>query len=123
LSIELESVIPFMMTRLKFGAGATEELGYELAALGAKSVLLVADRNLAQHGLIDRARAIVENEGIRVSLYDEVSIEPTDAALRHAIASVEGSDHDAFVALGGGSTIDTAKAMNLYSTHPADLYD
>jgi hydroxyacid-oxoacid transhydrogenase len=102
-----------MMTRLKFGAGATEELGYELAALGAKSVLLVADRNLAQHGLTDRARAIVESGGIRVSLYDEVSIEPTDAALRHAIASVEGSDHDAFVALGGGSTIDTAKA-NLY---------
>jgi hydroxyacid-oxoacid transhydrogenase len=123
LSTEVESVIPFMMTRLKFGAGAMEELGYELAALGAKSVLLVADRNLAQHGLIDRARAIVENEGIRVSLYDEVSIEPTDAALRHAIASVEGSDHDAFVALGGGSTIDTAKAMNLYTTYPADLFD
>jgi len=123
LSIELESVIPFMMTRLKFGAGATDELGYELAALGAKGVLLVADGNLAQHGLIERAITIVENEGIRVSLYDKVSIEPTDAALRHAIASVVGSDFDAFVALGGGSTIDTAKAMNLYSTYPADLYD
>jgi hydroxyacid-oxoacid transhydrogenase len=116
-------VIPFMMTRLKFGAGATDELGYELAALGAKSVLLVADGNLAQHGLIEKVMAIVGNEGIGVSLYDEVSIEPTDAAFRHAIASIEDSDFDAYVALGGGSTIDTAKAMNLYNTYPADLFD
>jgi hydroxyacid-oxoacid transhydrogenase len=123
LSTAFETVIPLMMTKLKFGLGATEELGYELQATGAQKVLLVADRHLWESGLIDRAKTIIEDEGIQLTIYDEIHIEPTDVSFRHAIAATEGREIDAFVALGGGSTIDTAKAMNLFSTYPADLYD
>jgi hydroxyacid-oxoacid transhydrogenase len=112
-----------MMARLKFGSGATEELGYELGAMGARKVLLVVDPHLWAVGLVDRVKAIVEHEGVQVSIYDAIHIEPTDVSFRHAIDFVQGTDVDAFVALGGGSTIDTAKAMNLFSTYPADLYD
>ncbi len=123
MSTEFETVIPLMMAKLKFGIGATEELGYELGAMGAKKVLLVADGHLWEFGLIDKVKAIIESEGIQLSIYDQIHIEPTDVSFRQAIAAAEGMEIDAFVALGGGSTIDTAKAMNLFGTYPADLYD
>jgi hydroxyacid-oxoacid transhydrogenase len=112
-----------MMARLKFGLNATEELGYELRSSGADKVLLVADRHLREYGLVEKVKTIIEDEGIQLSIYDEVHIEPTDLSLRDAIQHARAVDVDSFVALGGGSTLDTAKAMNLYSTYPADLYD
>jgi len=123
LSTEFETVIPLMMAKLKFGLGATEELGYELKTMGAEKVLFVTDKHLWDHGLVDKVRAIIADEGIQLNIYDEVHIEPTDRSFRHAIAYAEEVAADAIVALGGGSTIDTAKAMNLFSTYPADLYD
>jgi hydroxyacid-oxoacid transhydrogenase len=123
LNTELETIIPLMMARLKFGLGATEELGYELKTMGAQKVLLVADGHLWAHGLVDKVKTIIEDEGIALTIYDQVHIEPTDVSFRHAIDFAQHVDLDAFVALGGGSTIDTAKAMNLFTTYPADLYD
>ncbi|HSJ56156.1 MAG TPA: hydroxyacid-oxoacid transhydrogenase [Anaerolineae bacterium] len=120
---QLETIIPLTMAKLKFGLGATEELGYELKLAGAQKVLLVTDRHLWDVGLIDKVRTLIEDEGIELTIYDEVHIEPTDVSFRAAIQKVGEVVFDAFVALGGGSTIDTAKAMNLYNTYPADLYD
>ncbi|MGQ9600801.1 MAG: hydroxyacid-oxoacid transhydrogenase [Anaerolineae bacterium] len=123
MTVQLETIIPLTMAKLKFGLGATEELGYELKTAGAQKVLLVADRHLWNFGLIDKVKTIIEDEGIELTIYDEVHIEPTDVSFRHAIEKVGQFTFDAFVALGGGSTIDTAKAMNLFNTYPADLYD
>jgi hydroxyacid-oxoacid transhydrogenase len=122
LSTEFETIIPLVVARLKFGLGATEELGYELKTMGATKVLLVADGHLWAHGLVDKVKTIIEDEGIGITIYDQIHIEPTDISFRHAIEFARDVDLDAFVALGGGSTIDTAKAMNLYTTYPADLY-
>src|SRR5512141_242674 len=102
----METIIPLIMGKLKFGVGATEELGYELKTLGARSVLLVTDKGLRDHGL-----------------FDEVQGEPTDRSMRQAIDAAGGADFDAVVALGGGSVLDTAKAVNLYRTWPADLLE
>jgi alcohol dehydrogenase class IV len=123
LSTQLETIIPLSMARLKFGLGATEELGYELKTLGAGRVLLVADGHLWAHGLVDKVKTIIEDEGLQLAIYDEIHIEPTDVSFRQAIEAASREEPDAFVALGGGSTIDTAKAMNLYTSYPADLYD
>ncbi len=123
MSTEFESIIPLMMAKLKFGIGATEELGHELKAMGAEKVLLVADRHLWDVGLVEKVKTIIQDEKIQLTTYDNIHIEPTDVSFRHAVEFAQGVEVDAFVALGGGSTIDTAKAMNLFSTHPADLYD
>ncbi len=120
---QFETVIPLHTARLKFGQGATEELGYELQAMGARKVMLVADPHLWQFGLVDRVKDLIEGEGLELCLYDDIHIEPTDVSFRQAIAAVDGLEIDAFVALGGGSALDTAKAMNLFSTYPADLLD
>jgi hydroxyacid-oxoacid transhydrogenase len=123
VGVEMETVIPLTMAKLKFGAGATEEVGYELKVLGAKKVLLVADKGLWEFGLVDKVKTLIEDEGIQLTLFDEVHIEPTDASFKRALEATEGLIFDAFVALGGGSTIDTAKAINLLTSYPADLYD
>jgi hydroxyacid-oxoacid transhydrogenase len=123
VGVELETIIPLTMARLKFGVGATEELGYELKSLGARNVLLVTDKRLWDHGLVDKVKGIIEGEKIALRIFDEVHCEPTDRSMRRAIEKAGDSDFDAVVALGGGSTMDTAKAVNLYRTHPADLLE
>jgi hydroxyacid-oxoacid transhydrogenase len=120
---ELETIIPLAMGKLKFGVGATEELGYELKLLGARKVLLVTDKGLRDSGLVDKVKGIIEGEKIALRIFDEVRCEPTDRSMRQAIDAAGGEDFDAVVALGGGSTIDTAKAVNLYHTWPADLLE
>ncbi len=109
---------------VRFGPGVTREVGIDLADLGARRVLLVADPIVSGLPPVNAVRQSLEDNGIACVLYDRVRIEPTDASLRDAIAFAQQSEFDALVAVGGGSTIDTAKAVNLYTTYPpADFLD
>jgi hydroxyacid-oxoacid transhydrogenase len=65
----------------------------------------------------------LKKEGVQFSLFDRASVEPTDISMREAISFAQEGAFDAFVAVGGGSSMDTAKAANLYSTYPADFLD
>jgi hydroxyacid-oxoacid transhydrogenase len=66
----------------------------------------------------------LDGNAISFTNYDRIRIEPTDESFLDAIAFARQSEYDAFVAVGGGSTIDTAKAVNLYTTYPpADFFD
>lgn len=118
-----ENVIALDAVPIRFGLGATRDLGYELERLGARRVLLVTDRTLRRSGLADRVVETVRDAGIELDIYDAVHVEPTDRSMNDAIAYARKNPPDAFVSLGGGSTIDTAKAMNLFSTHPGELMD
>jgi alcohol dehydrogenase class IV len=120
---ELETIIPLNMAQIKFGPGATEELGYELKTRGVTRALLVVDSHLWEAGLADKAKTIVESEGIHLSVYDKVHVEPTDVSFTQAAEAVSGVAFDAIVAMGGGSTLDTAKAINLLTTHGGNLHD
>jgi hydroxyacid-oxoacid transhydrogenase len=95
----------------------------DLVDLGARCTMLVMDPVLVPsevgRTVIDALRA----SGVSYQLFDEVSIEPTDASFRRATDFAKRGGFDSFVAVGGGSTIDTAKAANLYSTHQADFLD
>jgi len=63
------------------------------------------------------------DEGLEAVLYDNTRIEPSDASLKQAIDFAANGSFDGFVAVGGGSPMDTAKVANLYSTYPADFLD
>jgi hydroxyacid-oxoacid transhydrogenase len=66
----------------------------------------------------------LDRERLQFSLYNRVRVEPSDTSVLDAVAFARGADFDAFVAVGGGSTIDTAKIANLYAAHPsADFFD
>jgi alcohol dehydrogenase class IV len=121
ISVPTETIIPMETVPIKFGLGATEELGYELGRLGVKRVLLVTDRGLTEVGLPGRVRQIMEADGIHVTVYDRAHVEPTDKSVADAVAFAGEEKPEAFVALGGGTVIDTAKAMNLFTVHPAPL--
>ena len=96
----------------------------DLVDAGVGRALVVADPNLTRLGPVQAVLESLEANRVRFVMYDRVSIEPTDRSWREAIAFAARQPFDAIVAVGGGSTIDTAKAINLYTTcPPADFHD
>ena len=108
-------------SNLRFGAGATAEVGMDLADMQARRVMLLTDARMARLSPVAKVCESLEREHIQFELFDRVRVEPTDESFAEAVALATAGDFDAFVAVGGGSTIDTAKAANLYATYPADL--
>jgi len=121
----LDTIFTTSAASIKFGIGATQELGYELKRLGVKNTLIITDKNIVEIGLAEKVKAIIENEDISADIYSGVHIEPTDTSVKDAINFTKNAlnPYDGFVGLGGGSCIDTAKAVNLYTTFPAPLLD
>jgi hydroxyacid-oxoacid transhydrogenase len=108
---------------IRFGFGVTREAGAELVDLGKKRVLVFTDPNLRALPPVTAVLESLQDHKIRFSVFDQVLVEPSDESFREATTSAQSGDFDAFVAVGGGSTIDTAKAANLYSSYPADFLD
>ncbi|WP_298178846.1 hydroxyacid-oxoacid transhydrogenase [Saccharomonospora sp.] len=118
-----ETVFTWGATPLKFGAGAVDEIGYDLARQGARRVLLITDPGIVATGVPQRVADAAEAAGLTVEIYDGVRVEPTDVSVLDAVEFARQSEWDGFVGVGGGSAIDTAKAVNLLTTYPADLFD
>ena len=122
-----ETVFTWGAPPLKFGPGAIDEVGYDVARLGVHRVLVLTDPRIAATGLAARVGSALKTAGVDYAIYDQVHCEPTDASLRAAVTSaaeLAGHDtFDGFLAVGGGSVIDTAKAVNLLSTSGGDLLD
>jgi alcohol dehydrogenase class IV len=121
---ESETVFTYAAPPLKFGFGAADEIGFDLSQYGAKRVLVITDAGVAATGAPQRMVESMRQYGIEARIFADVHVEPTDASLRHAAeAARDGGPWDAFVAVGGGSSIDTAKAVNLLTTNPGDLME
>jgi len=121
---------------VRFGAGVTRECGMDLAEWGVRRALVLTDPNVARLPPVRTVLESLDAAGVKATLYDRVRVEPTDEsfceAIRFAESAGPGSDagpghdggrerrggYDGFVAVGGGSVIDTAKAVNLYTTFP-----
>lgn len=119
-----EIAFEMAVSSVRFGAGVTREVGMDLADLGAKRVLVLTDPVLAGISPVAVTMESLRANGIEAVLYPRVRVEPTDESFLDAISFAREGKFDAFVAVGGGSTIDTAKAVNLYVTYPpADFLD
>lgn len=118
-----ETVFTWGATPLKFGPGAIDEIGFDLSQLGAQRVLLVTDRFLAGTGIPQRIADGAAGAGLHVEVFDGVQIEPTADSINLAVEFAAQSEWDGFIAVGGGSVIDTAKAINLLTTYPGKLLD
>ena len=119
-----ETIFTYGAPALSFGAGAAGEVGWSLAQRGARRVLVVTDAGVAAAGHPARIAEQIASAGLDVRIYDGVRVEPTDDSLREAAAAAAADGPwDAFVAVGGGSAIDTAKAVNLLLSCGGELMD
>ncbi|MEO8851124.1 MAG: hydroxyacid-oxoacid transhydrogenase [Allobranchiibius sp.] len=120
----LETVFTYAAPHLKLGPGASREVGYDLAAQGAERVLVVTDAGVAATGAPEHVAQFLREAGVTVEIFDRSHVEPTDESLTLAVEWARDNGRwDAFVAVGGGSSIDTAKAINLLTTNPGELMD
>jgi hydroxyacid-oxoacid transhydrogenase len=121
--MEHEYAFEMSASNIRFGPGVTREVGMDLAELKAQRVMVVTDPTLAKLAPVATVLESLKSEKIQFELFDRVHVEPTDVSMHEAIAYAQKGRFDAYVAVGGGSAMDTAKAANLYSTYPADFLD
>ncbi|KAJ1756694.1 hypothetical protein LPJ58_003635 [Coemansia sp. RSA 1591] len=100
---------------VRVGAGATREIGMDLANLKAKRVMVFTDPNIAKLQPLQTVVEALDRARVKYTVYKDVRVEPSDTSFQAAIDAARAYGPDAFVAVGGGSTIDTAKAANLYT--------
>jgi alcohol dehydrogenase class IV len=112
---------PFLqLPRVHFDWGAVAALGEELGVLGVKRPLFVTDHNLVALGVFERVRAALPKDA-SCAVFDDIPENPTVAGVERAIALYRAERCDGVVAVGGGSVIDSGKAVALLAGHPGSL--
>ena len=118
-----ETVFTMEATPIKYGRGAAEEVGWEVRRLRMSRVMLVSDPGVIEAGITGRIRELIEAEGVEVEVWDRSRVEPTADSLQAAADFAREGEFDGFVAVGGGTSIDTAKVSDLISTHGGEIMD
>jgi len=119
--MRFETAFSMDSSSVKYGAGVTREVGHDMRQLGGRRVMVVTDPYLAGSEPVAVTLAALHGAGIDAVLFNQVRVEPTDASLLQAVDFAIDGRFDGYVAVGGGSSIDTAKAADLYASCPADF--
>ena len=108
---------------LKIGGGALSDLPNVLATLGVKRPFLIADPIMEKLGTVAQVISLLRGEGIEAEAFCDVMPEPDDLSIAGAVAQIKGIGADSIIALGGGSAIDSAKAIALLVSHGGSMRD
>lgn len=114
-----ETAFTMDTSSIKYGVGVTAELGWDMRRLGGSRVMVVTDPRMSESRPVAVALEALRAAGIEAVLYDKARVEPTDVSLSDAIEFAVDGGFDGYVAVGGGSAMDTAKAADLYASCPA----
>jgi len=118
-----ETIFTMEATPLKYGRGASEEVGWEVKRLGVNRVMLISDPGVIEAGITPRIQELIEAAGVEVELWDRARVEPTADSFQEAADFAAEGGFDGFVAVGGGTSIDTAKVSDLIATHGGEIMD
>ncbi|MDQ3911025.1 MAG: iron-containing alcohol dehydrogenase [Actinomycetota bacterium] len=118
-----ETIFTMEATPLKYGPGASEEVGWELKRMDVKRVMLVSDPGVVEAGITPHIQELIEAEGIEVELFEKARVEPTADSFQEAADFATDGNFDGFVAVGGGTSIDTTKVSDLIATHGGEIMD
>jgi hydroxyacid-oxoacid transhydrogenase len=121
MKMTLETAFTMEMSNIKYGPGVTREIGQDLKSYGVKRLMVVTDENLVDKEPVLVALESLKKANIEAVVFDKVRVEPTDQSFNEAIQFASNGNFDGYLGIGGGSSLDTAKAANLYATYPADL--
>ena len=116
-----ETAFSMDTSSIKYGPGVTREVGHDMGQCGARRVMVVTDPDLATKEPVSVVLQALRDSGIDGVLFDRTRVEPTDESMQAAIDFATEGRFDGYVAVGGGSSIDTAKTANLYATWPAEF--
>lgn len=112
-----------LQTRVIFGAGAIARLPELALELGFHRTLLVADRGLIASGHVDEALALLRRAGIEAATFHDFDVNPDSAMAAAGCAVAAGQGIDSIIGLGGGSSLDCAKAINFLLTNGGEMRD
>jgi len=115
---ERDTAFEMAVSAVRYGVGVTREIGMDLADRGIHRALIVTDPVVARLPPVQAVVDSLDANGVKWVMYDGVRVEPTEQSWLEAIDFARGHTFDAIVGVGGGSSIDTAKAVNLYTSHP-----
>ncbi|MFS1233785.1 lactaldehyde reductase [Enterococcus lactis] len=101
-----------------FGKGAIESIVPEFQQRGFSKAAVITDKGLIEHGIATKVTKLLDNAAIDYALYDGIVPNPTIQNLKDGVAFVKEAEADCLIAIGGGSPIDTAKAIGIILTNP-----
>jgi alcohol dehydrogenase len=104
-----------------FGVGAIEQLGEKALGLGAKKVLCVYDEGVKVSGIADRIAAILKKAGLEVAVFDQVAFDAPDTVIDEGGRFAQKEHINCVVGIGGGSSLDTAKAISVLIENPLPI--
>lgn len=108
---------------MRIGAGASGELGAQLTSLGLSRPLIVTDNFLVKQGWVDKLVEGLKAHDIGARVFSDILPDPTDTSIQTGIDFLRQGDHDCVVGFGGGSPIDSAKAIAVFSQLPRKIRD
>ena len=108
-----ETIFGLEATQLKFGRNSLSELGWELNKYNFTKILLVVDPILHDFKVTQKILDQIKPSGVEILIFDNISVEPTLKSFEIASLFASENSFDLIIAAGGGSTIDTAKVLNL----------
>ena len=101
-----------------FGFGAIEKIVDELKANNLKKVLVTTDKDLIRFGVATKVTALLDKAGVAYEIFDELKANPTIQNVQDGVAACKKAQADCIVAIGGGSSMDTAKAIGIIIKNP-----
>ncbi len=107
---------------VQFGPGVSARLGETALSLGAKKVFFVYDQGVKAAGIVDGLLSSLQESDLEVVEYGDVTPNPPDTVVAEATALAKEAGIDLLVAVGGGSAIDCAKAINILQTNPSPIH-
>lgn len=108
---------------LEIGEGAIQQTGAVLNSLNCNKPLIVTDKMMVALGYVGQLTALLNNEGIGVDIFDDTMPEPTVASIQAGVTMAANGEYDCIIAIGGGSPIDSAKAIAILAKHGGEMCD
>jgi len=110
-------------TDVHFGFGASRTLPAHVRSAGARKAFVVTDPGVSRAGIVDRITSLLDQESIDFAVYDQVTADSGSTLICNAVEQLKCSDADVVVGIGGGSALDTAKAVAALATNPGSPLD